>query len=81
MPDLEAGEYLLETLFEAGPTRVSGEGEMPLDWASLWAYAQATGALAEPWEFRAVMAMSRAYLSAKHEGKNALCKAPVERER
>jgi hypothetical protein len=37
--------------------------EIPITWEALWSYAQATGALAEPWEFRIVMDMSLAYVA------------------
>jgi hypothetical protein len=53
-------------------------GELPLDWPAAWAYGQATGAISEPWEYRAIVDMSRAYLSAKIAGINALAMPPVE---
>ncbi len=79
LPDLEAGEYLLEALFEVGPVRMVAEGELPLGWAEVWAYAQATGAVEEAWEARALISMSRGYLGAKNAGKNPLAIPPVER--
>lgn len=74
------GEYLLDALFAVGPTEYRAGEEAPISWAELAAYAAATGDVSEPWELRAVMAMSRAYFRAKHDGKNIHSIAPVDRE-
>lgn len=74
------GEYLLDVLFTVGPTEFRGSDECPITWAELLAYGSVTGAISEPWEYEAVMAMSRAYFSAKNEGRNVFCIPPVERE-
>ena len=74
------GEYLLDALFSVGPTEWKGGDESPISWLELGAYANATGDLSEPWELRAVMAMSRAYFKAKSEGTDVHCIAPVDRE-
>lgn len=74
------GEYLLDALFAVGPTEYRAGEEGPITWGELGAYASATGDVSEPWELRAVMAMSRAYFRAKIEGKDVHCIAPVDRE-
>lgn len=73
------GEYLLNALFEVGPTEYRGGDEGPISWAELLAYGQATQALVEPWEFEAVMSMSRAYFRAKIDGKEVHAMMPVDR--
>lgn len=73
--------YMIDALFEAGPTTTSSMGDsLSLDWPTVWAYAQATGALVEPWEFRVIMQLSREYLTAKVEGQEAANVAPVDQE-
>lgn len=73
------GEYLLDALFKVGPTEFSRGEEGPISWVELAAYGQATQALSEPWEYEAVMSMSRAYFRAKQEGRDIHCIAPVDR--
>ena len=74
------GAYLLDALFTVGPSEWQGGEERPISWAELAAYAKATGDVQEPWELRAIMAMSRAYIRGKREGVNVHCIAPVDRE-
>ena len=75
------GEYLLDALFDVGPTEWRGEQEGPIRWTELQAYGQATQSITEPWEFRAVMNMSKAYFQGKTEGKDVHCIAPVDRDK
>ena len=74
------GEYLLDALFEVGPSEWQAGNEGPISWQTLAAYVYATEFVSEPWECRALMAMSRAYFRAKVEGKDVHCIAPIERE-
>jgi len=78
-PNIE-GAYLLAALFEAGPTEWRDGIEQALSWPVLWYYARATGEITEPWEFRAVMAMSRAYVQGKRDGTNIHSIPPAERD-
>lgn len=73
------GEYLLDALFNVGPTDYRGGEEAPISWSELVAYAKGTGDISEPWELRAVMSMSRAYFRAKMD-RNIHSIPPVERE-
>jgi hypothetical protein len=76
---LDAGGYLIDAMFEAGPTMANPMGgELPMDWPAAWAYGQATGAISEPWEYRALIDLSRAYLSAKIAGADPLAMPPTE---
>jgi len=75
---LAAGQYLLDALMEAGPAKHDPMGgERPLEWIDLWAYSQTTRAVTEPWEFEALIRMSRAYVEGKVKGANPLAKAPT----
>jgi len=77
--DLE-GAYLLDALFTVGPTEYRAGEEGPITWQELRAYGDATHRLAEPWEFEAVMSMSRAYFNAKVQGRDVHSIAPVDRD-
>ena len=62
-----------------GPNEYHATGEpIPITWPTLYAYAQGTGDLSEPWEYRAVIAMSRAYLDGLTRGKDVMCMPPSE---
>ena len=74
-PDLP-GMYLMQALWDVGPT--SGDGG-PISWQELAAYASVSESLSEPWELRAVMRMSKAYVAEKQAGKDPLRIAPVDR--
>jgi hypothetical protein len=76
---LKAGQYLLDALMEAGPSKQDAMGgEGPLGWIDVWAYGQATQAIAEPWEFEALSRMSRAYVEGKIKGTHPLGIAPMD---
>jgi hypothetical protein len=79
--DIPEGQYLIDALIECGVSDFSsGAGEVPLSWSEVWAYAQATRAISEPWECRALIDMSRAFVRGRKEGESPLCIAPMERE-
>lgn len=77
IPEPDAGGYLLQAFFEAGAFVITGMGRVPLDWPTLHAYAQATGAISEPWEYQALTRMSRAYLEEIEAAKNPLRREPA----
>jgi hypothetical protein len=79
VPQLDFGEYLIEALFTAGPVRIEAEGELPLAWAEILAFAKATRAIREPWEFETLMRMSRGYLAEKNAAVSPLRVAPLDR--
>lgn len=81
MPDIEAGAYLIDALMEAGPTLAHPMGgEMPLDWPTVAAYGQVMQTVSDPWEYKALIDMSRAYLAARIAGKSPLAMPPIEQE-
>jgi hypothetical protein len=80
MPELEAGEYLLDALKELGPIRSNGMGLGTPDWQELVAFASANDLALQPWEFRLIRKMASAYLSGFNSGKEPLSIPPIERE-
>jgi len=62
MPSLPGGHYLLDYLFELGPTK----GEHPLDGSELVAWERLLGIEWQPYESRLLLRMSRAYLAEMH---------------
>lgn len=79
LPEIETGGYLLEALFEVGPTSKSEMSEGPVSWTELLSYSDCAGTVSEPWEFKLLHKMSSAYLAAKIEGTDPLCIPPTER--
>lgn len=79
MPDLKGERYLFEAFCELGQAQVVGMGVGPLAWTEITAFASATGALTNPWEFRAVRQMSEQYLAALKQGESPLVIPPAER--
>ncbi|KAK1548909.1 hypothetical protein Q3G72_017525 [Acer saccharum] len=61
-PDLDAGAYLLEILFQIGPAFA----EAPLTEGDLEPWERRRDVKLEPWEAECVISMSRAYLGESH---------------
>lgn len=61
-PDIEFGQYLVDILFQVGPTKADG----PLEEAALEPWERRRGIELQPWQADAILAMSRAYLSEMH---------------
>lgn len=80
VPDVGPGGYLIAAMFNAGPTLVGAEGDRALDWPAVAAFAGFTGAISEPWEARALIDMSRAYLTGRTAGADGLSLPPAEWE-
>lgn len=79
LPDIHAGQYLLDAMWRLRPSRNNGWGEVPTDWDQIAPFAAATKAISEPWEFDAIYDMCRAYCEGKADGKNPLSRPPTER--
>ncbi len=62
MPELSM-PYLWDRLNDAGMCAQGGMGPAPLSCAELQAWSQGTGMTLAPWEFRAIRAASRAFVS------------------
>jgi hypothetical protein len=80
IPDAGDMAYLLEMLFEAGPTVATPMGDTPLGWSDLRAYAEMTGTDLDPWEARTLREMSAAYLAERENGKHLLSIPPVRKD-
>lgn len=51
-------------------------GQQPISWAEALAYGQATAELEQPWEFKALIRMSRAYCEGLRLGEKPFAKTP-----
>ncbi len=80
VPDAGDMAYLIEALFDAGPTVRTPKGEAPLGWRDLHAYDQMTRADLDPWEARALRDLSAAYLAERNNGRDLLSIPPVRRD-
>lgn len=76
-----AGAYLFDALISAGLCTWGAMGDpMPLSWAEIWAFGQATRAVSEPWEFETLAEMSRAYVAGLHLGRDEFADPPYSGE-
>lgn len=78
LPELAAGEYLIEAMFKMRPLRSSGFGEVSADWPVIEAFARCTGRISEPWEIETLFEMCEAYQAGLETGANPLAIPPVE---
>lgn len=79
-PELSQYQHLLWQAFqEVGPAMISGFGDVPLTWGEVYAFAQASPQITEPWELSALVEMSKRYLEEKQKGKSPFCIMPMER--
>ena len=75
MPDIDA-RYLVDYLFEIGPTMVAGMGEAPLSAQEIKAWQDLCGIDLQPWEFRLLRRLSRDYLAESYKAENPACPPP-----
>ena len=73
------GGYLVTAWQEIGWCGSNGFGETPLPWVEIQAYAEATGALVDPWEFLCIRRMSIDYV-AERNNDSLMRIAPYDRE-
>ena len=79
-PQIDAGQYMIDALMDAGPTKPAPMGgDVPLDWLDISAFMGATGDITEPWEAKTLKRMSAAYWQGREEGKDVFSIAPMER--
>jgi hypothetical protein len=78
---LEAGEYLIDMLMEAGPIKPGGMGgSVPLDWLDVQAYASLMCDDIADWEALLLVRMSQAFALGLSEGTNPFSIPPIDRE-
>lgn len=75
MPDVDA-EYLIDYLFEIGPTMAGGMGEAPLSHGELAAWQANVGIDLQPWEVRFLRNLSIEYLSQAQKSDKPDCPPP-----
>ena len=78
LPKIEAGGYLVDAMYEAGPITADAMGNRrPLDWPVLSAFANIPDPLVKHrWELTALRRMSAAYLRGLTAGEDGLSKHP-----
>jgi hypothetical protein len=76
MPPLGPGGYLVDHLWDAGPTVHTGMGPAPLSHADLAAYQANMGIELQAWEVRTLRRLSADYLAACQAAKEADAPAP-----
>lgn len=79
MPEIPEGAHIVQALSELGWCGSSEFGFVVLSWTEIKAYADATGAIQEPWEFRCIRSMSQGYVTERSDN-NPLRIAPYERK-
>jgi hypothetical protein len=78
MPPLEAGEYLVNYLFEIGPVMAAGMGAGPITNQELSAWQRNTGIELRSWEARFICRLSSEYLGESRRAQAANAPAPWE---
>jgi hypothetical protein len=76
LPDASA-DFLIPLFLEVGPTMPSGIGSLPLTYSEIEAWKRSTDRLLEPWEARALVAMSREYVAFTTEASKPGCPSPM----
>jgi hypothetical protein len=76
MPPLEWGRYLVDYLFEFGPTMAAGMGSAPLAPSEIEAAQRLLGIQLQPWEARLLLQLSREYLAESHRATEQGCPPP-----
>lgn len=61
MPEIEWGGYLVDYLWEVGPTEPAGMGSAKLSPPAIESWQRQTGITLQPWEFRLLRRLSAEY--------------------
>jgi hypothetical protein len=76
-PDPGPLAYLGEWLFEVGPVISQGPGQIrPISWTDIKAWSDLSGITPDPNESRAMLDLSRAYLSQHYDSMAPACSPP-----
>lgn len=76
MPPLDWGDYLVEYLFEIGPTLPTGMGSAPLTPPVIESAQRLLGIEFQPWEARLLLRLSREYLAESLKATKDGCPPP-----
>lgn len=77
MPEVEDAAHFVEYLFDVGPTL----GEDAITWGEMDSWSRRTGLDLEPWQYRLLVSLSRAYLVQMHESRQRHAIAPWPKAR
>lgn len=75
MPSCDA-QYVINYLFEIGPTAHSGMGESPISQSDIWHWQANTGIELSAWEARILRSLSLHYMSESYKAKTPNYPAP-----
>lgn len=75
-PPIDAGEHLIEYLFEIGPTLPGAMGEVPITHVELRAWQENVGIDLQSWEAKLLHRLSSEYLGQLHKATDPACKPP-----
>lgn len=73
-PDVEQGQYLIDILFQVGPTK----GEMPLCEGDLEPWERRRGIELMPWQADLLVDLSRTYMVESHAARETAALCPWE---
>lgn len=76
MPPIEWGQYIVDYLFELGPTVPAGMGSGPLPPSEIEAAQRLLGIQFRPWEARLLLRLSREYLQESYRATDEKCSPP-----
>ena len=76
MPPIEWGVYILDYLFEVGPTMPGGMGSGPLTFSEIEAWQRTVGILLSPFEAQLLRRLSVEYFGESHAATKIDCPAP-----
>jgi hypothetical protein len=74
-----AAYYLVNYLFETGPTVVNGMGESPISQGDIASFQSNTGIELSAWEARTLRRLSLVYISASFKAKEPEAPAPWQK--
>jgi hypothetical protein len=71
-----SAEYLVEHLFDVGPTMPGGMGATPITFGEIAAWQSCVAVSLRSWEVRALRRLSVSYLAQLHDSEKEDCPAP-----
>ena len=78
MPPIECGEYLLQYLWEIGPTAAGAMAASPISHIEIAAWSMLVGIALQPWEARILRKLSREFAAELHRAEKMEAQAPWE---
>lgn len=69
-------EYIVDWLFEIGPSIAGSMGEAPIGWPDIAAWQELTGIEPDAWEARTLRRLSKAYVAQRHRSEDPKCPEP-----